>query len=393
MVAFFGHDVTDSAVRRRVRALRDDGLCVVGFMMRRRHGGAIDWDNVELGRTSDGAYGRRVLQILGGARRAAGDGRMRRADVIYARNLDMLVCAFLVRLRLGLETPVVYECLDVHRLVSGQGLRARLLRRVERVLLRRTSALVVSSPGFLRHHFDVYHRGLFRSYLVENRLAPGHHGPRPAPAQPSLRSGPLRVGWVGVLRCRRSFELLCRLADRYPNDVEIRLSGLPSRMLIPGFDAGLETRPNMIYAGPYSAPEDLATIYGGLDLVWAGDFMDAGLNSEWLLPNRLYEGGWYGTPSAAPAGTETAAWIARHRCGFVVDEPLDVTLDRLVDRLLAAPAELDAAVAALRDLPDAVFVQPPGLLAGMVADVLGRAAPPATSIPLSPISPDPEYQP
>ena len=45
-IAFFGHDSGDAAVRRRVRAFRDDGFDVIGFTMRRRDEVTTEWQNV-----------------------------------------------------------------------------------------------------------------------------------------------------------------------------------------------------------------------------------------------------------------------------------------------------------------------------------------------------------
>jgi hypothetical protein len=59
-VAFFGHDAGDAAVRRRVRAMQDDGVSVRGFMMRRQDDVATEWDNIDLGQTRDGAFVQRV---------------------------------------------------------------------------------------------------------------------------------------------------------------------------------------------------------------------------------------------------------------------------------------------------------------------------------------------
>ena len=75
-IAFFGHDAADAAVRRRVQGFRDDGLDVIGFTMRRRDDVRTDWDNVDLGRTFDGAYRQRIESIFSGAKRAA-NGNMR----------------------------------------------------------------------------------------------------------------------------------------------------------------------------------------------------------------------------------------------------------------------------------------------------------------------------
>ena len=52
----------------------------------------------------------RVESILAGARLAAAESeKLASADVIYARNLDMLATAFLAKRMAKLKTPVIYE--------------------------------------------------------------------------------------------------------------------------------------------------------------------------------------------------------------------------------------------------------------------------------------------
>ena len=375
-IAFFGHDAADAAVRRRVRGFLDDGLDVTGFMMRRRDPGTLDWDNVDLGETRDGAFVQRIRQVFAGARLAAANReKLAAADVIYARNLDMLACAFLAKRYAGLDTPVIYESLDVHRLLTRPDIIGKAMRWLEHSLLKRTVGLVVSSPGFIRNHFEKHYAGDYRAFLVENRLAPGAaYGARPDVVAPDATSAaqPLRLGWVGNLRCKRSFDLLCQLADQFPDQLEIRLHGVPSRTEIPVFEPLIDARPNMTFFGRYRSPEDLAGIYDKLDVVWAGDFMEAGYNSVWLLPNRIYEGGYYCTPSIAPSGTETAAWIARHDCGFLIDEPLDRSLPDLLRQLMADRHPIAARAGALALLPDDTFIQPRGFLAEIVARSLAE---------------------
>lgn len=376
-IAFFGHDAADAAVRRRVQGFLDDGLGVTGFMMRRRDPGRVGWQNIDLGETRDGAFIQRIQQVFAGAKRAAAARDiLAAADVIYARNLDMLACAFLAKRHAKLDTPVIYESLDVHRLLTRPDAIGAAMRALEGWLLKRSAGLVVSSPGFLRNHFEKHYPGTYKAFLVENRLAPGaDYGERKsAHVRPS---GKLRIGWVGNLRCQRSFELLCQLADRFPDTVEIRLHGVPARTEIPVFEPLIDARPNMTFFGRYRSPEDLAGIYEALDVVWAGDFMEAGYNSVWLLPNRIYEGGYYCTPSIAPAGTETAAWLEGHGCGLILGEPLDETLPALVTALLADRTPIGTCAAALAALPDWVFIQPRGFLARIFAELLPQKAPTA----------------
>ncbi|MEZ5945769.1 MAG: hypothetical protein R3C13_12320 [Hyphomonas sp.] len=362
-LAFFGHDASDAAVRRRVQALQDDGVRVQGFMMRRGEAVVTAWDNIDLGQTQDGAFIQRLRRIFAGARIAAKRrDDLAAADMIYARNLDMLACAFLAKRYAGLDTPVIYESLDVHRLLTRSDVVGRLMRWLEGALLARTKGLVVSSPAFLRNHFERHYPGRYRAVLVENRLAAGaDYGPRPS-ARTFVPDGKLRIGWVGILRCQRSFDLLCKLADELPDAVEIHLHGIPARTEIAVFEPEIEARANMTYHGRYKSPEDLARIYSGLDVVWAGDFMEAGFNSVWLLPNRIYEGGYYGVPAIAPADTETARWIEARKAGFALAEPLEEALPCLAEELQADPSGIQACFDRLSALPDDHFVQPPGFL-------------------------------
>ncbi|MEP1833905.1 MAG: glycosyl transferase [Hyphomonas sp.] len=360
-------------MRRRVKSFTGDGMSVVGFMMRRRDV-SPEWKNVDLGMTRDGAFIQRIKQIFAGARKAAAQrDLLQQADVIYARNLDMLACAFLAKRYTSLKTPVIYESLDVHRLLTRGDVVGRIFRGLERSLLKRTRALVVSSPGFLKNHFERHYQGDFTAYVVENRLsADSGFGPRPNAADsadaPADRK--LVLGWVGMLRCQRSLNLLCALADAFPGSLEIRLHGIPARTEIPIFEPEIDRRPNMTFFGKFRSPEDLADIYASLDLVWAGDFMEAGYNSVWLLPNRIYEGGYYVTPSIAPAGTETAAWIERNNCGFVIAEPLEQSLPDLIGRIFKDRRDVAAFSARLASLPEDLFVQPAGFMRNVISSSL-----------------------
>lgn len=370
-IAFFGHDVADAAIRRRVRALQADGFSVTGFMMRRREPLDQEWENVDLGQTRDGAFLQRIKQVFRGARIAAASGaNLRSADMIYARNLDMLACAFLAKRYAGLKTPVVYECLDIHRLLCRKDPVGMLLRALEGWLLRKSRALVVSSPAFLTAHFDRYYPGAAKTFLIENRLAGGaDYGVRHSNGKGD-KPGHLTIGWVGNLRCSRSLDLLCQVAEKFQGRVRIDLHGVPALTEIPDFDARISIHENIVFHGRYRSPEDLPAIYAPLDVVWSGDFMEAGLNSVWLLPNRIYEGGYYCTPPIAPAETETGRWVAGHACGFPLAEPIEETLPALVAELLENPAPVGAYADVLQSLPEETFVQPAGFLREIIGSVL-----------------------
>lgn len=374
MIAFFGHDAAGADIRKKVQAFTDDGIEVTGFMMRRSEDVYSEWQNVDLGMTRDGAFIQRIRAIFAGAQKAATERNLLAdADVIYARNLDMLACAFLTKRYTKLDTPVIYECLDVHRLLCRSDLIGWAVRALERALLKRCSLLVVSSSAFLKNHFDRWYKGLYSAFLLENRLIAGaKYGPRPD-VRNKMDGEPFRLGWFGVLRCQRTHKLMLDLAERFGDQIEIVINGRPSLSEIPDFEVGLANFSNIKFGGVYRAPEDLAKIYGEVDLIWAGDFMEAGFNSVWLLPNRLYEGGYYLVPPIAPAGTETAAWSKAHDSGFSIEEPLEDTFPELIEALLSNPEPIADKQAVLLALDDNVFIQPVGEMRRIIDQVTGEA--------------------
>ncbi|MEO0360019.1 MAG: glycosyl transferase family 1, partial [Pseudomonadota bacterium] len=339
-LAYFAFDRDDAATRRRGAGCRRDGIEVDGFAMRRRDGPAPDWVVADLGRTADNAYLRRAGSILAGARKALKRrDALEAADVMMARNLDMLVVAALTRRLAGLKTPLVYECLDVHRLLVREDGVGAAMRALEGRLLAGAAALWVSSPAFLREYFEPRHGGRYRAALVENRIVREPAlGARPTATVADDPARPLRIGWFGNLRCRRSLAMMEAIGAAFPGRAEIVLRGYPALGEIPDFDARVAAAPAVRYGGRYKAPEDLAAIYGEVDVVWAGDFMDAGSNSDWLLPNRLYEGGWFACPPIAPAHVETGRWIAERGVGFTIADgdgaTAEESLEALVGRLI-----------------------------------------------------------
>ena len=366
-LSYFGHDSSDAAIIKRVASLKECGLHVDGFMMKRFEGPDPNWDNVNLGHTKNAAYLDRFLSVFKGAFRAAKHKEtLRAADFIIARNMDMLATAFLAKLLIGSKTPVVYECLDIHRLLCRSDMLGKAMRFIEGSLVARTAGVLVSSPAFLTQHFERYYRGKYRSFLVENRLPASfaREIARPAKSATSKRSdsAPLRLGWVGILRCERTLDLMKRVAEALGDQVEIKIHGKLGVWMEAEFRKSIAPYSNITFHGAYQAPRDLTQIYGGLDLIWSGDFMEAGFNSVWLLPNRIYEGGYFAVPAIAPAGTQTAAWISEKTSGFVVDEPLEDTLISLLRDLNSDRQQMVERRNALLTAPDTDLVEPTGYI-------------------------------
>lgn len=348
-VAYFVHDLADPAVAKRVRMLRAGGAepLVVGFRRVDQPVTTVaDAEVLDLGRTYDANFPQRILAVF---RQAMRSGRHAKAigavDVCLARNLEMLALAQAFRRFGGLRAPVAYECLDVHRLLLRTDLVGRALRAIEGALMRSCGLLIVSSPAFLRAYFQRHHAaeldGRLPVLLVENKVFAPNFAPAAARAPRPPPGPPWRIGWYGAIRCRRSLEILRGLAERRPDLVRVVIRGRPTPAVFPDLAAELAGLSNITFAGPYTA-DDLADLYADVHFTWAIDYFEAGANSTWLLPNRIYEGGLYGVPALAQRDVETGAWLAGHALGVLMDHPeseLERVLETMDENRYAALAE------------------------------------------------------
>jgi succinoglycan biosynthesis protein ExoL len=338
-VLYLVHDLSDPAVRRRVIMLQAGGatVTIAGFTRSREPITNIAMVvPIDLGRTSDGRFTQR-LAAIGRAAWTLGS-RLKgvaRPDLIIGRNLEMLALANRAKAFFAGDVPIVYECLDIHRLLLRRDMTGKTLRFVERTLSNNAQLLITSSPAFVRQYFAPFGQINLPVEVVENKVL--ELGPQETEAishesKPD-KGEPWKIGWFGALRCRRSLELLSAFSRKMDGRVEIVLRGRPAYSEFKDFDRFVADEPFMQFHGSYANPEDLQTIYDEVHFSWAIDFFEAGQNSDWLLPNRLYEGCRYGSVPIAMQGTETSRFLQARGIGFSLGEPTVDALSGLFDQL------------------------------------------------------------
>ena len=132
---------------------------------------------------------------------------------------------------------------------------------------------------------------------------------------------PWKIGWFGALRCRKSLELLAEFTRAMDGRFEIVLRGRPAYSEFDDFDGFVATEPyHALRTAPTATRRISPAIYGEVHFSWAIDFFEEGLNSSWLLPNRLYEGCRYGAVPIAMRQTETGRFLAERHIGLLLDE-------------------------------------------------------------------------
>lgn len=303
-----------------------------------------------LGLTRDAALAHRLSAVGRWLLRPAALRRtVQGADLVIARNLEMLLLAY-VALIGRRRIPLHYECLDLHRLMLGRGMVSGMLRTLEALLMRRVTRVIISSPAFERHYFRVYHSGA-DCLLIENRVL-ALDGRVPSPEPIKQQGPPWIIGWFGMIRCRRSLEILAALAAAADGAVRVIIRGRPSAAVFPDLAAEVADLPDVSFQGAYSA-DDLGRLYGEVHFVWAIDYYEEGLNSAWLLPNRLYEGGAFNRPAIAQDGVETARWLKTHHTGLILSDPAEA-LGAWMRTL--TPSRYDEMVVSVRAIPRADLI-------------------------------------
>lgn len=337
-VLYLVHDVSDPAVRRRITMLRAGGAQVTLAGFRRTANPIADIEGlrpIDLGATRDGRFGQRLAAVAKAAVSIGSKlGGMPKPDLIIARNLEMLALARRARSAFGASVPIVYECLDIHRLVLRNDVLGKALRATERFLARDVKLLVTSSPAFIANYFKPFGQVAAPIELVENKyfeaatILPGAPETEESPVGP-----PWRIGWFGALRCRRSLELLADFSRRMEGRFEIVLRGRPALSEFPDFHGFVEAEPWLSFLGPYRNPEDMAAIYNDVHFSWAIDFFEAGQNSEWLLPNRLYEGCRFGAVPISMGNTETGRFLKQQDIGVLLPQASPEALEAVLGKM------------------------------------------------------------
>jgi len=325
-------------------------------------------DPLVLDHTADARLAQRMTAVARVLARGM-DGLARRMDgveAIVARNLEMLVIGRALQRRLGGAPRLVYEVLDLHRLLTAPGPAGQALRAVQGRLGRSVDLAITSSPAFMVQ--NLRHMPFAdRVILVENKVLT--EGPRPVAPPPAPPAPPFRIGWFGALRCARSLDLLAGLADRLAGRVEVVLRGRPSAAVFPDFAGRVARSPHLRFDGPYRA-SDLPDLYAGVHFSWCIDYYEEGHNSAWLLPNRLYESAAHLAVPMALAGVETGRFLRARNLGLVVDR---TNLDSLVALFAGMTDGRHAALRqALADQHPDLWRIGPDECRALVAAIVGR---------------------
>ena len=334
-ILYLVHDLNDAAVAKRTtmfKAGRAD-ILIAGFRRGQEVVSNINGNvPINLGQTFNGKFFQRIklaITKFGFLKSQIGQERF---DVIVARNLETLGIGYYL-LKAGYADKLVYECLDIHKMMLRGDFIGKALRFIERHFLKKCDAIMTSSPAFIENYFSALQKVTNRVILLENKV----FNEKPLDAKIAkinkTYANPLQIGWFGVLRCKKSLKILSEFALNMKGAVEIILRGKPAYEIMTDFDEVVAQNPYLKFCGPYKAPDDLYDIYNEVNFTWAIDFYEEGQNSKWLLPNRLYEGCLYKSIPIVQDGTETANYLNKLGIGIMLEDVSPNSLAKLFTNL------------------------------------------------------------
>ncbi len=333
VLGFLSPDCTDARTIKRIKAFQDNRFHVIGLTFRRdRYNSSYqpDWENIDFGHAHDRRYGYRLLALL----RALAvclrhRRRLQRLDSFYAINLDMAIIAVCLNYLFRVKAPLVYEVADIQPVMMKQNILGKVLRFLERRILKRTELLITTSPAFVDHYFKPVQHYEGPWEVLENKLYE-HPEQVDADRRSPCEDGTWKVGYFGALRCSKSWSMIKAIAHELPDQVSFYLRGYPTKIDKDDFWHAVHAYPNIIYEGPYDHVSELAQIYSRIDLAWCFEFLDEDHNSRWLLPNRIYEAGYFRVPMLAAHGFQVGHYVEEMEIGWTFREPY---ADHLIDFL------------------------------------------------------------
>jgi len=77
----------------------------------------------------------------------------------------------------------------------------------------------------------------------------------------------------------------------------------------------------------------MAAIYREVHFSWAIDFFEDGQNSQWLLPNRLYEGCRFGAVPISMGDTETGRFLKQQDIGVLLPQATPEALEAVLGKM------------------------------------------------------------
>ncbi len=249
-------------------------------------------------------------------------------SLIYAFGLDM---ALIESFAMSGSVPLIYEIGDIQNPLPHTGIVSKMIAITEKLILRKCRKLVVTSPAFIPGYFERLDLSIAKKTLViENKLARENARRFPRPQAPKQATFPIKIGCIGFFTYRNCILALMEAVVKKRGKFELHFYGDgPLKKEIREY---AKTHDNVFYHGSFSNSADLGKIYQSVDLSYVV-YDNTDPNVRMALPNKLYEGPYFGVPLVVAKDTFLAERVRELGIGFVIDPQEENSLDKLMDEI------------------------------------------------------------
>lgn len=247
--------------------------------------------------------------------------------VFYLFNLDV-VLAFRSIFGNG-KYKYIYEVSDLTELVVSNKLIQKLLVWQNKRSMLNALQVVFTSEGFCDYYNTIPREKIS---IIPNKV--NEKCPPFKILSREINLERIKIGFVGIVRFETVYNF-AKVCKDYTN-IEFHLYGLVSKgdkyalML----EELAEKCKNIILHGPFKNPQDLTSIYEGIDMVLSAYPPTPGV--IYAEPNKLYEALYFRCPIIVNDGTFLARKVNSLNVGYVIDAMNEENIKAFVHNLNAA---------------------------------------------------------
>lgn len=245
--------------------------------------------------------------------------KSKNSDLVFCYNLDLLLICWISLIALNSKPKIIHDVSDIRSVLTGNGIIASFLRWLERFLLRRVSIVIVTSPAYVKEYFHLI-QNLYDVcfHLIENKLNPDST-PEPisnAEPRPDVDPPIFNIGYFGLIRCRKSLELLLKLATKAGGKFRVVLRGV--LLETEDFEPIIANHPFVEYKGPFVNPDDLPIMHQNVDFSWLVH-AHSRENTKWSRIFRFYHAAYYQCPMIAQKDSQDGKVVEDLNIGLTID--------------------------------------------------------------------------
>lgn len=311
----------------------------------------FDTEYMSLGRVKNENYIKRLWPLLKAIENIR--KHVKDIDVIYSFGLDTLFIAYILKRMTEKKIKIVYEVGDIREILIKNKLSCKLLRTLERFLLKEVRLLVVTSYAYVTGYYNQLLRiKNIACQTIENKIDTKkvRRYVDPKEGYDDKNKDVIRIGYFGCIRCQKSILVLKQIAGNSKNYKKVYVRGKFIGM--PNVEREIEAIPNIEYGGAYIYPDDFAKIYQKIDIVWIA-LTHAKSNFLWSRVNRFYEACYFNRPMIAQKGTQDGKIVEKYQIGLNID--LNNMEKAMKDVLMITPNDISFWKDNLSKLPTKIY--------------------------------------